>query len=63
MGYEAKLARSFSRVEPQKLGLGLLAVCFLVSLAYISVTNSFADHFPICEYSLFCFTLFFFLFL
>ncbi|XP_038984578.1 beta-1,2-xylosyltransferase XYXT1-like [Phoenix dactylifera] len=47
MGYEAKLVRSFSRFEPQKLGLGLLAACFLVSLTYISVTNNFAVHFPI----------------
>ncbi|KAG1334830.1 alpha-1,3-arabinosyltransferase XAT3 [Cocos nucifera] len=47
MGYEAKLVRSFSRIEPQKLGLGLLATCFLVSLAYISVTDTFAVRFPI----------------
>ncbi|XP_010916272.1 beta-1,2-xylosyltransferase XYXT1 isoform X2 [Elaeis guineensis] len=47
MGYEAKLVRSFSRIEPQKLGLGLLATCFLVSLVYISVTDTFAVRFPI----------------
>ncbi|KAH7658573.1 Protein O-GlcNAc transferase protein [Dioscorea alata] len=41
MGYEAKLIRSFSNVEPKKLGFGLLFACLMVSIAYISITKPY----------------------
>ncbi|KAG0491491.1 hypothetical protein HPP92_004889 [Vanilla planifolia] len=41
MGYEKKLARSFSQFEPQKLTFGLLLGCLLVLLTYLSITKPY----------------------
>ncbi|ONK66339.1 uncharacterized protein A4U43_C06F6710 [Asparagus officinalis] len=39
MGYERKLMRNVSRVEPQKLGLAFVVACFVFSMAFVSVTK------------------------
>ncbi|KAL0915564.1 hypothetical protein M5K25_015990 [Dendrobium thyrsiflorum] len=41
MGYEQKLARSFRQAEPQKLTYGLLLVCFIVLLTYLSISKPY----------------------
>ncbi|KAI0502554.1 hypothetical protein KFK09_017507 [Dendrobium nobile] len=41
MGYEKTLARSFRQAEPQKLTFGLLLVCFIVLLTYLSISKPY----------------------
>ncbi|XP_020591370.1 uncharacterized protein LOC110032174 [Phalaenopsis equestris] len=41
MGYEKKLAGSFRQAEPRKLTYGLLLVCFIVLLTYLSISQPY----------------------
>lgn len=61
-----RLAKELGRIEPKKLGIGLVAGCCLALLTYISFARLFAIYSPVfgapLNYFLFssCETLFFF---
>ncbi|XP_072980948.1 beta-1,2-xylosyltransferease XAX1-like [Typha angustifolia] len=45
--YDAKPAKNVSKIETRKLGIGLVAVCCLLLLTYVSTTMFFAINSPV----------------
>jgi hypothetical protein len=50
--HDAKLVKSFSRVEPRKFGIGLVAGFLLVTCAYFSTAKFDAIHIAMCKLAL-----------
>jgi hypothetical protein len=47
--HDGKLVKSFSRVEPRKFGIGLVAGFLLVTCAYFSTAKFDAIHIAMCK--------------
>nr|CAD1838389.1 unnamed protein product [Ananas comosus var. bracteatus] len=47
VAYDGRLVKNLSKIEPKKIGIGLVAGCCLVLLTYISLAKFFAIYSPV----------------